>query len=155
MSDGICLDLQRLHVPNNNLRQYDAQREYLKKKMEPDIQTLDLFDEEVQAYRNLFSPAQEIGQGDRHPLLPPWGLPRRPERFGADEDVDAGPERARNSRGEIPLKQQLLDLVSVSAPKAKKSNTMNTTLLISSQSMFVSKFKNASANCSGLYDSYQ
>jgi hypothetical protein len=75
---------------NNNLRQYDAQREFLKRKMEPDVQTLDLFDEEAQAYRNLFSPAEELGRSDRDPQLPPWGLPQRPEQFGVDEDVDAG-----------------------------------------------------------------
>ena len=75
---------------NNNLRQYDAQREFLKRKAEPDVQTLDLFDEEAQAYRNLFSPAHELSESDRDPQLPPWGLPQRPELFGAEEDVDAG-----------------------------------------------------------------
>ena len=75
---------------NNNLRQYDAQREFLKRKAEPDVQTLDLFDEEAQAYRNLFSPAHELSESDRDPQLPPWGLPQRPELFGVEEDVDAG-----------------------------------------------------------------
>ena len=75
---------------NNNLRQYDAQREFLKRKAEPDVQTLDLFDEEAQAYRNLFSPAHELSESNRDPQLPPWGLPQRPELFGAEEDVDAG-----------------------------------------------------------------
>ena len=75
---------------NNNLRQYDAQREFLKKKVEPDVQTLDLFDDEAQAYRNLFRPAGSIDQTDYSSQLPPWGLPRSPEQFGAEEDVDAG-----------------------------------------------------------------